>query len=166
MLAAVEKECILKTLFVQAGNHLGQQNDPLSVGPNDVVDLRAHPLPGELRAAQARLGTRTRDARSSARERAIKPAQKTSTKKGADINTASVPASGELGHCTLMSDVTTCTPYHIDLGVGVAHIADNAAVFHSVELLSGDHILVAYSKNKRCRRQLQTVTFVCFLNME
>lgn len=39
-----------------------------------------------------------------------------------------------------------CTHYHIDLSIGVPHVADNAAVFHSVELLSGNNVLVAYFK--------------------
>lgn len=32
---------------------------------------------------------------------------------------------------------------HIDLGVGVSHIADDAAILHAVEVLSHHHILIA-----------------------
>lgn len=32
--------------------------------------------------------------------------------------------------------------HHIDLGVGVAHVAHDAAVLHPVQVLPGHHILV------------------------
>lgn len=35
---------------------------------------------------------------------------------------------------------------HIDLCVGVTHVADNAAVLHPVEVLSHHHILIAWWK--------------------
>lgn len=35
------------------------------------------------------------------------------------------------------------THYHIDLSVGVSHVADDAAILHSVQLFSGDNVLVA-----------------------
>lgn len=50
----------LKDSFVKAikENYLCQQDNPLSIRPDDVVDLRANPLPGQLRAAQACLRTK------------------------------------------------------------------------------------------------------------
>lgn len=36
--------------------------------------------------------------------------------------------------------------YHINLSIGVAHVADNSAIFHSVQLVSGHHVLVPYRK--------------------
>lgn len=32
---------------------------------------------------------------------------------------------------------------HVDLGVGVAHVADNAAILHAIEVLSHHYILIA-----------------------
>lgn len=45
---------------------------------------------------------------------------------------------------TFHSSNDTCTHYHINLSIGVSHIADNAAILHSVQLLSGNDVLVAY----------------------
>lgn len=33
--------------------------------------------------------------------------------------------------------------HHIDLGVGVPHVADDAAVLHAIQVLPGHHVLVA-----------------------
>lgn len=33
--------------------------------------------------------------------------------------------------------------HHVDLGVGVPHVADDAAVLHAVQVLPGHHVLVA-----------------------
>ena len=35
--------------------YLSQQHYPLAIGPDDMVHLRAHSLPGQLRSPQARL---------------------------------------------------------------------------------------------------------------
>lgn len=35
--------------------YLSQQHYPLAIRPDDVVHLRTHPLPGQLRSPQARL---------------------------------------------------------------------------------------------------------------
>lgn len=40
--------------------------------------------------------------------------------------------------CTVLLTLS----YHINLSVGVAHVADNGAIFHSVQLVSSYHILV------------------------
>lgn len=42
----------------------------------------------------------------------------------------------------LMSENMLLTD-HINLGVGVSHVADDAAVLHAVEVLSHHHVLVA-----------------------
>lgn len=41
--------------MAQLSTHLGQQHHALPVGPDDVVHLGAHPLPGQLRHPQAGL---------------------------------------------------------------------------------------------------------------
>lgn len=35
--------------------YLSQKDNPLAVGPNDMIYLRAHSLPGQLRSSKARL---------------------------------------------------------------------------------------------------------------
>lgn len=34
--------------------------------------------------------------------------------------------------------------YHIDLSVGVTHVADDGPVLHAVQLVSGHHVFVPY----------------------
>lgn len=46
---------------------------------------------------------------------------------------------------------TVFTHYHINLSVGVAHVAHNAAILHSVQLLPGDNVLIA------CKTQKQNI---------
>lgn len=41
---------------------------------------------------------------------------------------------------------------HIDLGVGVSHVADNAAVLHAVEVLSHHHVLIAWMEGETQER--------------
>lgn len=35
-----------------------------------------------------------------------------------------------------------CNSYHVDLSVGVAHVANDGAVLHAIQLVSGHHVLV------------------------
>lgn len=42
--------------------------------------------------------------------------------------------------CLTLSCVSTS--YHVNLSVGVAHVANNRAVFHPVQLVSGHHVFV------------------------
>lgn len=44
------------------------------------------------------------------------------------------------GVCTSATD-------HVDLGVGVSHVADDAAVLHAVQVLSHHNILVAWRRH-------------------
>lgn len=37
-------------------------------------------------------------------------------------------------------------PHHINLSIGVTHVADNGAVLHTVQLVPGHHILIPYRK--------------------
>lgn len=45
---------------------------------------------------------------------------------------------------------------HVDLCVGVPHVADNAAVLHAVEVLSDHHVLIAWWRH--CRKKLKGKT--------
>lgn len=47
------------------------------------------------------------------------------------------------------------THYHINLRVGVAHVADNAAILHSVQLLPGDNVLIALKKQNKTKTVIQ-----------
>lgn len=38
---------------------------------------------------------------------------------------------------------------HVDLCVGVPHVADNAAILHAVEVLSHHHVLIAWWRHYR-----------------
>lgn len=38
--------------------------------------------------------------------------------------------------------MSVCTGYHIDLRVGVTHVANDGAVLHAIQLVSGHHVLV------------------------
>lgn len=38
---------------------------------------------------------------------------------------------------------------HIDLGVGVSHIADDAAVLHAVQVLPNNHVLIAWEQERK-----------------
>lgn len=55
----------------------------------------------------------------------------------------SVKRNSQTDTSTEQSFYYICTHYHIDLSIGVSHIADNAAILHSVELFSSDNVLVA-----------------------
>lgn len=43
--------------------------------------------------------------------------------------------------------------HHVDLCVGVPHVADNAAVLHAVEVLSHHHVLIAWWRHHRKKRK-------------
>lgn len=131
-----------------------------------MVDLRAHPLPGQLRATQARLRTQTKHAQPTfacAREKVKNPIWKMPIKKPTHPWFLNYCLQERLLYMSQFTDMC-CTwaikYYHINLSIGVPHIADNAAVFHSVELLPGDNILVAYSKKKSYRWELQVGTIM------
>lgn len=55
-----------------------------------------------------------------------------------------------------VSSVRVLVTDHVDLCVGVPHVADNAAVLHAVEVLSHHHVLVAWWGHHREKLQIKT----------
>lgn len=95
--------------------HLSQQEDPLAIRPDDMVHVRPHTLPPQLCSPQARLSL-----------------THTHTHVRACIG----------NYTTQMS--THSSSYQVYLGVGVAHVADYAAVLHLVQMFPHHHIFVAF----------------------
>lgn len=135
----------------EVASYLSQKDNPLAVRPDDVIHLRAHPLPGQLRGPKACLRETRIDGSTqcdwvvtqcAVLKRYLNMCSCTPIKTGASqIYINSVCRL----HLTLS---TVSTSYHIDLSVGVAHVANNGAVFHPVQLVSGHHILVPYRKTQ------------------
>lgn len=104
--------CGSSTLPVFGVCYLCKKDNSFAIRPNDMVHLRAHPLPRQLWSAEAGLEGRT-----------VSPCG------SSEMQTKAQLYRGK--------------PHHIDFRVGVAHIAYDATIFHSVQMLPCHYILIS-----------------------
>lgn len=59
-------------------------------------------------------------------------------------------------------------PYHINLGVGVAHVAHNTTVLHTVHVLSNHHVFVSYGHHMHNEKlsTLPSRKLLCFVKWQ
>lgn len=85
-----------------------------------------------------------------------------SSARTAAFRMASTPACPFLGGREKKTLNRVHHSYHVDLCVGMAHVANNAAVLHAVQVFSGYHIFVTLIKERQMFAMARTSHLKCF----